>query len=90
MYLGVFTMLVQGLVLTLIYLRWANGNFSIKQGLVFAWLIGLFFVSYPALVEADKYDVNNIAEWIMVESGAGAVQFTLFGLLLGKLVKIKN
>ena len=88
MYFGLLTMLVQGIVLTLIYLRWANGSFSIKQGLIFAWLMGLFFVSYPAFVEADKYNVQNISAWIIVEGTAGAVQFSFFGLLLGKLVKI--
>ena len=87
MYLGLLTMLVQGIVLTLIYLRWANGDFSIKQGLAFAWLMCLFFVSYPALVEADKYNVQNISAWITVEGVAGVVQFSLFGLLLGKFVK---
>lgn len=90
MYLGLFTMLLQGIVLTFIYLKWANGNFNLKQGIVFGWLIGLFFVSYPALVEADKYSVQNIAEWVAVEGSAGAVQFTIFGLLLGRFVKIKN
>ena len=48
------------------------------------------FVSYPTLVEADKYSVQNITEWVLVEGSAGAVQFTIFGLLLGKFVKIKN
>ena len=42
MYLGLFTMLIQGIVLTSIYLKWANGNFNLKQGIVFGWLIGLF------------------------------------------------
>ena len=90
MYFGLITMLVQGIILTTIYLKWANGNFSVKQGIFFAWLIGIFFVTYPALVEADKYNVENIMEWVLVEASAGAVQFTLFGLLLGKLVKTSN
>jgi len=90
MYLGFFTMFLQGTVLTLIYLKWANGDFSIKQGIVFGWLTGAFFVSYLALVEADKYSVNNILEWVIVEGSAGAIQFTLFGLLIGKFVKIKS
>ena len=88
MYFGLFTMLLQGILLTVLYLKWANGNFNIRQGVLFAWLVGAFFVSYLALVEADKYDVQNIMEWIIVEGSAGAMQFTLFGLLLGKFVKI--
>jgi hypothetical protein len=90
MYFGLITMLLQGIILTTIYLKWANGNFTVKQGLFFSWLIGVFFVTYPALVEADKYNVENIMQWVMVEGSAGAVQFTLFGLLLGKFVKTSN
>jgi len=87
MYLGLLTMLLQGIVLTFLYLRWANGDFRIKQGVIFGWLIGAFFVSYLALVEPDKYDVPDILKWVVVEGIAGAVQFTLFGLLLGRFVK---
>lgn len=87
MYFGVLTMLIQGSVLTILYLKWANQNFTLKQGLQFAWLVGLFFLSYTALVEPDKYNVANVPEWILVEGIAGSIQFTLFGLLLGKFVK---
>ncbi len=90
MYFGLITMLIQGILLTTIYLKWANGNFTVKQGILFAWLIGAFFVAYPALVEADKYNVENIMGWIIVEGSAGAAQFTLFGFLLGKFVKTNN
>jgi len=90
MYLGLFTMLLQGILLTTVYLKWANGNFNVRQGILFAWLLGAFFVSYPALVEADKYNVQNIMEWVMVEGSAGTVQFTLFGFFLGKFVKTGN
>ena len=88
MYFGLFTMFLQGILLTTLYLKWGNAKFTIKQGILFAWLTGTFFVSYLALVEADKYQVQNIAEWIIVEGSAGAIQFTLFGILLGKFVKI--
>lgn len=87
MYLGLLTMLIQGIVLTALYLRWANDDFSVKQGLRFSWLAGAFFVTYLALVEPDKYEVVNVLEWILVESTAGLLQFTIFGFLLGKFVK---
>ena len=87
MYFGILTMLIQGLVLTVLYLKWTNNNFNIKQGLQFSLLVGLFFVSYLALVEPDKYNVVNVAEWILVESIAGLFQFTIFGFLLGKFIK---
>ena len=76
-------MLIQGVVLTLLYLKWATGKFDVKNGLHFAWLAGLFFVSYLALVEPDKYNVANVMEWVLVEGFADALQFTLFGLFFG-------
>jgi len=87
MYFGLLTMLIQGIVLTVLYLKWADNSFNVKQGLNFSLLIGLFFVSYLALVEPDKYNVINITEWILVEGIAGLFQFTIFGFLLGKFVK---
>ena len=87
MYFGILTMLIQGIILTILYLKWANNNYTIKQGLKFSWLVGIFFVSYLALVEPDKYNVINISEWILIEGIAGLLQFTLFGALLGKFVR---
>lgn len=90
MYLGLLTMLIQGVVLTVLYLQWANNHFTVKQGLKFSLLVGLFFVSYLALVEPDKYNVMNVSEWILVEGLAGLFQFTIFGMLLGLFVKQKQ
>ncbi len=87
MYFGLLTMLIQGIVLTALYLKWAHGHFEVKRGLQFAWMAGLFFVSYLALVEPDKYMVANVGEWIAVEGIAGAIQFAFFGFLLGKFVR---
>lgn len=87
MVFGLITMLIQGVVLTTLYQKWANNEFSIKQGITFSLLAGLFFVSYLALVEPDKYAVSNVGEWMIVEGVAGLVQFTIFGTLLGKFVK---
>lgn len=86
-YFGLLTMLIQGIVLTILYLKWADNNFNIRQGLKFSLLIGLFFVSYLALVEPGKYNVIKISQWILVEGIAGLFQFIIFGILLGKFVK---
>lgn len=87
MYFGLLTMLIQGIVLTVLYLKWANNTFNVNQGLKFSLLMGLFFVSYLALVEPDKYNVMNVFAWVLVEGIAGLFQFTVFGVLLGKFIK---
>lgn len=45
--------------------------------------MGAFLVSYIALDEVAKYMVPSTASWIAVELGAGLIQYTVFGLLLG-------
>ena len=35
------------------------------------------------VAEAGKYSVPAVGSWIVVELGAGFVQFTLYGALLG-------
>lgn len=87
MFLGLTTMLIQGIVLSTLYIQWArmkpNGKWA---GIPFSLLMGTFLVTYIALVEEDKYEVPNISQWILVESAAGLVQFGLFGILLSKFV----
>ncbi len=96
--LGVFTMVLQGVLLSYLFplvLRGSTiagsksggttGNTArttLRAALGFAWLMGLFLGSYIALVEPSKYAAPSIASWIGVEASATLVQFTLFGLLL--------
>jgi len=80
--LGIASMIIQGTVLSLVY---AGSRFSgegLTGALRLSWLLGAFLVSYIALAEAAKYAVPSIPAWIGVEALAGAVQFTLAGVLL--------
>jgi len=83
MTLGIFTMIIQGVVLSYFYRFYKHIDSDWKTGLKYGLLIGAFFVSYIALVEPSKYQVPNITNWILVESIAGLIQFSLFGILLG-------
>jgi len=81
--LGFTSMLIQGLLFALLFPVFDRDRKPIRNGLVLSWAIGLFLASYIALGEAGKYAVPALASWIGVEAGAAAVQFTLFGALLG-------
>ena len=81
--LGILSMLVQGACLSSLYSVTANAGAGIMAGVVFTWQAGAILVSYIALAEAAKYTVPSVPSWIVVESVAGFVQFTLFGVLLG-------
>jgi hypothetical protein len=81
--LGLATMVIQGLIMSLALASWRGNQTTIRHGLMLAWAFGAFLVSYIAIVEPSKYLVPSITSWVTVELVAGLIQFTLFGLLLG-------
>jgi len=81
--LGMLAMLIQGSVLSYLYVRTRFARHSVRDAVLFAWLAGGFLVSYIALAEAAKYRVPQIGSWIAVEAIAGFAQFTIYGILLG-------
>ena len=82
---GVAVMLVQGLLLSVLYARTFGQHSTVRHGVEFALIMGLFLVSYIALVEPSKYLAPSIPSWIAVEGTVGFVQFAVFGLLLGHI-----
>lgn len=84
---GVLAMLIQGVVLSVLYARFPGGKNMTRSALGFSWLMGAFLVSYTACAEAAKYTVPSVASWIAVELAVGLVQFTVFGLLLGRIYR---
>ena len=80
--MGFLTMIMQGIVLSYLFLIYSKNEFTLKKGLLYGLIMAIFFVSYPALVEPAKYHVPSISSWILVEASVGLLQFSLFGLLL--------
>ena len=81
--LGILSMMIQGSIMAYLYAQLPGAGSSIGHAVFFAWLLGGILVSYEALAEAGKYSVPALGSWIAVEVGAGLVQFTLYGALLG-------
>jgi hypothetical protein len=81
--LGFASMVIQGAILSGVFMGSRFNNGKLMDAVRFAWLFGAFLVSYIALAEAGKYSVPSVASWFVVEAGAGAVQFTLAGVILG-------
>ena len=86
--LGVAAMLIQGSILSYLYVRLGDQQRSFRHAVSFGWVTGGFLVSYIALTEAAKYAVPAIGSWIAVEATAGLAQFTLYGLLLGLVYRV--
>ena len=85
--LGMLAMLIQGIGFSYLYSRTVSAGRSVFDGLRFGWLVGALLVSYIAFAEAAKYNVPDITSWLVTEIGAGFVQFTIFGVLLGLIYK---
>jgi len=83
--MGITSMIIQGLLFAWLFPAFNRGGNPIRNGVYFAWAVGGFLASYIVLGEAGKYAIPSIGSWIAVESGAAAVQFTAFGLVLGLL-----
>jgi len=83
--MGLASMIIQGLLFAYLFPIFNRDANSIRNGLFFSWALGGFLASYIVLGEAGKYAVPSLSSWITVELGVAAVQYTIFGLLLGLL-----
>ena len=81
--LGIFGMLIQGVMLSAALRAWKGDAATVVDGLWIGLIFGAFLVSYIAIVEPSKYQVPSIAGWFRVEALVGLVQFAVFGALLG-------
>jgi len=80
---GFLSMVMQGTIMSFVF-SWLKPRAGLTiDSLVVSWLFGAFLVSYISFGEAAKYAVPSTASWIGVEIFAGAVQFTIAGLLMG-------
>jgi len=83
--MGLASMIIQGLLFAYLFPIFNRGPNPIRNGVLFSWALGGFLASYIVLGEAGKYVVPSLGSWIIVELSVAAVQYTLFGLLLGLL-----
>lgn len=83
--MGLSAMIIQGLVISVSLRLWRGDRASLQDGLGTALLFGVFLASYISLVEPAKYLVPNIGAWMRVETMVSAIQFLLFGIVLGMI-----
>lgn len=83
--LGLFVMVVQGAIMSIALHAWKGSNVQVVDGVLLSMVFGVFLVSYIALVEPAKYAVPSVIGWMRVEIVTGAIQFALFGVLLGTI-----
>jgi hypothetical protein len=83
--MGLAAMVIQGLIFAWLFPIFNRGPSPVRNGIVFSCTVGAFLASYIVLGEAGKYSIPSVGSWVAVEGSAAAVQFILFGVLLGLL-----
>jgi hypothetical protein len=83
--MGILSMLIQGTLFALLFPVFNRDGRALRNGVVFSLALGAFLASYIGLAEAGKYAIPSIPSWIAVELSTAAVQFSAFGVLLGRI-----
>lgn len=87
MALGIFTMVLQGIILSHLFVILHKTGATKAEGLEYGLLMGLFLGSYIALVEPSKYVAPSVSSWIAVEGITSLLQFGVFGVVLATINK---
>lgn len=81
--LGFLSILIQGFVMAAAFPVAVRRRRSIKSGICYALLVGLFFWTSHVLAFAAKGDVAKLEWFIPMESLYLLIQFGVLGLILG-------
>ncbi|PNV75591.1 DUF1761 domain-containing protein [Leptospira inadai] len=82
--LGFGSMLIQGLILAYLYpFYYKDGENSIKRGIQFGLIAGVFLYSVSTIANAAKIQVNFMTEWFTVQAAFHIIQFVIAGSLIG-------
>lgn len=81
--LGMFTIVLQGFILSALYPLVRLSGTPVVRGLKYGSIVGAFFWTSHVLAFVAKQALNDAALFIAMESGYLAVQFGVFGVLIG-------
>lgn len=81
--LGLTSMLIQGIIIAYLYPFVFKGGSPVKEGLRFAFIMGLFLFSVSTLANGAKIQVTSMSQWVAVQSAFHVIQFTLTGIGIG-------
>jgi hypothetical protein len=87
---GFATILLQGFILSWLYPRVAFSGSASVRGLKFATAVGLFFWTSHVLAFVAKNQMTSYGLFITMESIYLAIQFGVFGLLIGRIYRLSE
>ncbi len=77
--LGLFTIVVQGLVLAYLYPLLYRGGPPLREGLRFGAVFGIIFWSIQAVAAAAKHHMNSVPAFLALETGFFLLMFAVVG-----------
>lgn len=83
--LGLLSIVVQGAVLSWLFPRVRFAGGALIRGLKFGMAVGAFYWTCHVLAFAAKEDAANAPMFYLLETGYLAVQFGVFGVIVGKI-----
>jgi hypothetical protein len=88
--LGLLTIVIQGFVLSLLFPLVRLSGSALIRGLKFSLIVGVFFWTSHVLAFVAKQSVPDALSFVIIESVYLALQFGLFGILLGVIYRSKE
>ena len=84
---GLLTILVQGFILSGLYPLVRLSGRPIARGLKYSAIVGVFFWTSHVLALVAKQALNDAPLFIAMETGYLAIQFGVFGALIGLIYR---
>ena len=84
---GLLTILVQGFILSGLYPLVQLSGRPIARGLKYSAIVGVFFWTSHVLALVAKQALNDAPLFIAMETGYLAIQFGVFGALIGLIYR---
>ena len=81
--IGFLTILIQGVLLSILFPLFKLSGTSMLRGIKFSLLVGAFFWTSHVLAFIAKQPVQSVGLFVSMETVYLALQFGLFGFLLG-------
>jgi len=88
--LGMFSMLVQGIIIAYIYPFFYRGGNPIFQGIKFSLIMGLVVYSVMGFAMAAKVDINPISTYLLYNAAFQLIQYVVTGIALGLIYGRNN
>ncbi len=85
--IGLLNIALQGVILAILYLRTHFNGSPLQQGLKFSGLIFMFYFTIQVVNFVVRKEINDIPYFTIMELIYMIIQFSIYGVLMGKIIK---